>query len=264
MGDMELRSRLDALRSEMDAIEARIAAPSAPTAAPSRPRRRRSRTLVGMAVLALAIAVPGVVLANHQFSDVPDSNTFHASIAKIKTAGITGGCSVTKYCPDAAVTRGQMAAFLQRASGRGYVFADSGVPINGGAVVAEGSITTPGAGFVLATTSAMAYTYDTSGCPCQIDLQMYGPDEQSSFYFDQSLYDAPGGEEAAFASLSNTWMFAVDAGGTHLFEASMANLQGTATAFADATMTLLWVPFDETGDAFGGFLTAGATQARSR
>lgn len=265
MVDTELRSRLDALRTEMDAIEERITASASRTpVASSRPRRRRTRTLVAMAVLALAIAVPGAVLANHQFSDVPNSNTFHASIAKIKTAGITGGCSTTKYCPNDAVTRGQMAAFLQRASGRGNVFDDSSIGINDGDVVATGSITTPGAGFILATASAMAYTYDTSGCPCEIDLTLYGPDAQSSYYFAQTLYDAPGVEEAAFASLSNTWMFAVEAGGTHTVDAFMERYTGSASVSADVTMTLLWVPFDETGDAFGGFLTAGATQARSR
>jgi hypothetical protein len=52
------------------------------------------------------------------FADVPASNTFHADIVKLGTAGITKGCNPpdnTDYCPADAVTRGQMAAFLHRA-----------------------------------------------------------------------------------------------------------------------------------------------------
>ncbi|MCP3995837.1 MAG: hypothetical protein GY722_12355, partial [bacterium] len=50
-----------------------------------------------------------------------DGSVFESNIDKLATAGITRGCNPsegnTKFCPDAYVTRGQMAAFLQRASG---------------------------------------------------------------------------------------------------------------------------------------------------
>lgn len=84
-----------------------------------RPRRSRGRRLaMGVAALMALMLVPVGVLASHQFTDVSTSNTFHASIAKVKGAGITGGCSATKYCPNDAVTRGQMAAFLARSAPR--------------------------------------------------------------------------------------------------------------------------------------------------
>jgi S-layer family protein len=35
----------------------------------------------------------------------------------LASAGITGGCGPGSYCPDAAVTRGQMAVFLATALG---------------------------------------------------------------------------------------------------------------------------------------------------
>jgi hypothetical protein len=45
-----------------------------------------------------------------------DSSSQHqASINALAAAGITGGCSATRYCPRSSVTRGQMAAFLHRA-----------------------------------------------------------------------------------------------------------------------------------------------------
>jgi glucose/arabinose dehydrogenase len=46
------------------------------------------------------------------FSDVPCSNPFAPAINEIADRGITGGCGGGNYCPDAAVTRGQMAVFL--------------------------------------------------------------------------------------------------------------------------------------------------------
>ncbi|MCP3885865.1 MAG: S-layer homology domain-containing protein, partial [Propionibacteriaceae bacterium] len=47
-----------------------------------------------------------------------DGSVFEANIEALATAGITKGCNPPtndRYCPDANVTRGQMAAFLYRA-----------------------------------------------------------------------------------------------------------------------------------------------------
>src|SRR6476661_6012964 len=49
------------------------------------------------------------------FSDVPSGSTFAVDVDRLATAGITAGCGSGRFCPDAAVTRGQMAAFLTRA-----------------------------------------------------------------------------------------------------------------------------------------------------
>jgi hypothetical protein len=49
------------------------------------------------------------------FTDVAIGHEFFKYIQKMKELGITSGCKATEYCPDAPVTRGQMAAFLMRA-----------------------------------------------------------------------------------------------------------------------------------------------------
>ncbi len=49
------------------------------------------------------------------FTDVPASQSFAKWIEQLAREGITGGCGATTYCPDATVTRGQMAVFLIRA-----------------------------------------------------------------------------------------------------------------------------------------------------
>jgi hypothetical protein len=54
-----------------------------------------------------------ISLAN-PFNDIADS-MFRADIIWLARSGITGGCGLGRYCPDALVTRGQMAAFIDRA-----------------------------------------------------------------------------------------------------------------------------------------------------
>ncbi len=52
------------------------------------------------------------------FADVPDSHPFSRFIEALAASGITGGCGDgSNYCPDAALTRGQMAVFLAKALG---------------------------------------------------------------------------------------------------------------------------------------------------
>jgi hypothetical protein len=74
---------------------------------------RRRLPLVAV-VLTAIVAFPLGAIASHQFTDVPDSNTFHDDIEAIRDAGVTTGCGLNLYCPKDFVTREQMAAFLNR------------------------------------------------------------------------------------------------------------------------------------------------------
>jgi len=51
------------------------------------------------------------------FGDVPTSHPFFQYIEALAASGITVGCGNGNYCPDAALTRGQMAVFLAKALG---------------------------------------------------------------------------------------------------------------------------------------------------
>ena len=80
-----------------------------------------SRVRVHLLIVVIAVATSIVALvrpadADHIFLDVPDTHTFHEDITWLGLVDITRGCnsSGTLYCPDAKVTRGQMAAFLVR------------------------------------------------------------------------------------------------------------------------------------------------------
>ena len=50
-------------------------------------------------------------------NDVPTSHPFFRFVEALAAAGITGGCGTGSYCPDAPVTRGQMAVFIANALG---------------------------------------------------------------------------------------------------------------------------------------------------
>jgi S-layer family protein len=53
------------------------------------------------------------------FTDVPTSHPFFQFIEALAASGITAGCNASppQFCPDATLTRGQMAVFLSRALG---------------------------------------------------------------------------------------------------------------------------------------------------
>jgi hypothetical protein len=86
----------------------------------SRTKRRffgRWRMTVLFVVVFAVVAAPTTAIAVHLFTDVPHASTHATGISWLSGTGVTSGCSATRYCPDDAVTRGQMATFMHRLSG---------------------------------------------------------------------------------------------------------------------------------------------------
>jgi uncharacterized protein YkwD len=52
-----------------------------------------------------------------RFSDVPSRHPHAGNIGALAAAGVTSGCGGGRFCPDAPVTRAQMATFLRQAMG---------------------------------------------------------------------------------------------------------------------------------------------------
>lgn len=76
---------------------------------------RPPRVALLAALVAVLVALPaGIVLASHQFSDVPSTNPFHGDIDALATSGVTAGCGGGRFCPTDNVTRQEMAAFMNR------------------------------------------------------------------------------------------------------------------------------------------------------
>ena len=55
--------------------------------------------------------------ATATFNDVPTTHLFYQYIEALAAAGVTAGCGGGNFCPDAPLTRGQMAVFLSKALG---------------------------------------------------------------------------------------------------------------------------------------------------
>jgi hypothetical protein len=78
--------------------------------------------------LAALLAVPVVAVAADRFNDVPSTNIFHDDIAWLADAGVTAGCNPPandEFCPEDAVKRQQMAAFMRRFAQ--YLGAEDGI-----------------------------------------------------------------------------------------------------------------------------------------
>jgi len=73
---------------------------------------------VGGVDLQTALGLPSAVyevVVDARFTDVPSGHLFAGEVTGLLELGITQGCTPTTFCPEAPVTRGEMAAFLVRA-----------------------------------------------------------------------------------------------------------------------------------------------------
>jgi hypothetical protein len=225
---------------------------------------RRHRRLAVVGVAALILALPVAVSASHQFSDVPTSNTYHTSISRLVGAGLTGGCGGGKYCPNDPVTRGQMAAFLNRGLGRagqasGETDGDLWTTVEPGALGAPAVVflTTGGAAggtaYVQAQGNFAAWTNEAGVCPCEIVIALLSETGELSTislqiidteaspaqgYFEGSasishLFPVPSGTEVGFALIAQiTPTNAPTAGSGHIAE-YFFSLQATYVPFAE-------------------------------
>jgi hypothetical protein len=207
------------------------------------PRRSRRRLIVA-GVVTMLLALPVGVYASHDFSDVPTSNTFHAVISTLYGSRITGGCGSGKYCPNASVTRGQMAAFLVRGLGRMATVEDGADDDWAELTQPAPSPTEPhpygvvaplsfrhgggagGTAYVYASGTVNVWTDEAGVCPCEVQAFLFNNDtgEFSQTYFgmigsefapiDPDLSLIPGLTPTAFSetTLTLSFAFSVDAG----------------------------------------------------
>lgn len=271
-GDQELeaiRGELAGLRAELDAVR-----DHQPLWRRAVGRGRAARRLTVVGIAALMLAVPVAVSANHIFSDVSTSNTFHTTITRLVGAGITGGCGSGKYCPNDAVTRGQMAAFLNRGLGRAAngIFVDegwAGLESPGGIAATTDLLAGGGAGgtaHVLVTANLNAWTDEPAICPCEIQVVLYNPDTEEA---SLTVFDAIGGDGIPTddpdhlgpyweGNATVSYLFTVPSGATNTYELIATIVptttptvptegNGLITGWA-SSIQAVYVPFDATGE----------------
>lgn len=133
----------------------------------------------GVVVLSLVIALlaGGVgAVASDQFSDVPTSSPFHDEIGAIADAGITTGYGDGTYRSGQDVTRGAMAAFMERMAGRVAFASPSSTTIvtrdtveTIAEVQLESGATDTGNGFVRLNGTTTVMTTSPARCPCNVE-----------------------------------------------------------------------------------------------
>lgn len=215
------------------------------------PRWLQTKTRRKAAALALtaALVIPGLALASHSFSDVPDSNAFHTNISRVYGARITTGCSATEYCPSANVTREQMAAFLARSGGRvaSTTISNAIVPATYGPIgtlaIKAGDVT-GGTAYVKVDVAFRAYAVDV-GCPC--DGSVYISDANGPIQFaTYSLGVLSSGQTHDSSAVSV--VVSVPTGVTKTFTINAQRRTGTATTiYTSGTATATTFPFGATG-----------------
>lgn len=161
-----------------------------------------SRRVAFLLVLGVFLAIPAGSWASHKFTDVPDSNIFHADISWLADAGVTKGCNPPandQFCPGSAVTREQMAAFMRRLAEARVVDADTvdgrhaaafalttDLPTQGGASCAGvGFYPTSGA-FEWSGNPTRSRFAEQTSFTCPFDI----PDGATITAFIASLYDS--------------------------------------------------------------------------
>jgi len=82
---------------------------------------RLQTTITIILIVCLGVMLPGRVSAQ-TFNDVPTDYWAFSFIEVLAANGISAGCGNDNYCPDDAVTRAQMAVFLERGMrGSGFI-----------------------------------------------------------------------------------------------------------------------------------------------
>jgi hypothetical protein len=246
-----LSARVVALESELASLRASQFTSPRPTA-----RRGPLRSLVVAGLLVIVAILPMASLASDSFTDVPDSNIFHAAINRLYGSRIATGCGASVYCPDASVTRGQMAAFLNRGLGRvGYRTAPVNADVTGGGSVEVNTIQvqagsiTGGYGMLKVDVSATTIAWDVSGCPCQVGYSLWIEGAGSS-NVSYTQVGALAGGIIGRDSASVTWAVRVPSGTTvtvYLFAHLQLGSGGAGDVTASGDMTVLYVPFDAFG-----------------
>lgn len=217
--------------------------------------------------IVIAVLVPAISLAAHQFTDVPSSSPYHGNISKLVESGITAGCGSGKFCPKANVTREQMAAFLTRglgrvAGGRGWIpFHEADEYYVTTVSIAAGGAS-GGSGFVQVNASLTGFTDLAGVCPCWI----------YAWIADHATGDIVGttgfivtddavGPDAPWRAASGamTGVVRIPSGSSRLFGLAV-HIQATGTLPVDSASTQLWGSMTASYAPFGS--TGGSTLAQ--
>jgi hypothetical protein len=79
----------------------------------------KNRRIVTILIVSIALLMLGatMVVASHNFSDVPTSAFYHSAVDWGVDRGITSGCGSGRFCPNDPLTRGQGMTLMRNLAG---------------------------------------------------------------------------------------------------------------------------------------------------
>jgi S-layer homology domain len=211
-----------------------------------------------------------ITVASDVFRDVGSSHAFHDDINELYGARITGGCANNprRFCPDDAVSRGQMAGFLTRGLGR--LTWDEGGPRAGTNSVASVTVDAGGLpggkGYVLVNASVSASTALGADEEAPPSLILFAVENAPSPFYSHeadevdwdgafNLFGPPApifeGDPAdggfARATGSTSEVFVVPSGESTILDlvVHIERTDPTSNVEIDGKITALYVPFGE-------------------
>jgi hypothetical protein len=207
-------------------------------------KSRRARGIIAGLLIA---SLPAVVVATDVFTDVGDGNQFHDNINNIAGAGVTQGSPAgsNTYAPANEVTRGQMAAFLNR-NGTRVAFAEAvGADLGNSFGNVASLAITPGSAADGTTNFVKADASFTVSCNagftgCDIEVRLTDGTNSS-----RSIGYTLATGESAHGSL--TWATTVDVVTAGTASTISLQAQSTDVASADGEVSAIAAPYGADG-----------------
>jgi hypothetical protein len=232
---------------------------------PSPARRTVLVALVTSLVTSAVVGGATLAFANHQWSDVPAGNPFHADVGSITTAGCASGFPGGTFHPNDPVLRGQSARWW-RACGTRIAQDDedglttvpagsNGVMLNQKEITAGAQST--GGGYVLGITTFDLSTTDDDSAdfPCTLALSLASPTAGHTGAGNLETGAASfrlSSAQTQITSSTLTEVWEVDAGETLTVRTNVAKFGCDAAVSAEGDLTLLYIPFNGVGLGSGG------------
>lgn len=245
------------------ALEVIVAAQQAELDRRSRAGKRFKRRL-SVATLAVVLLLMPLLARGgsmQTFDDVPPSHPFFESIDAVYQARIATGCGGGNFCPNATVTRGQMAAFLERGLGStgqsGFVetIEESDVVTLLDTIAFKPGTVANGAAYVQLDAAVNVFTSE-AGCPCEIEFWL---EDDDGFALGPHMFlDIAGinaGDEEADGLVSVISVALAWTGVYNKFHLMASRTLGTADFTAYGHVTAGYFPFTNLGEGEGNIVT---------
>jgi hypothetical protein len=231
-----------------------------PGSSPRARLRLRRRWVVVASLLSLLVVAVPVAWASHDFTDVPDSNPFHADISAIADAGITSGKTCVPpgtpptFCPNENVVRQGMAAFMHRGFTRGGqtefgndVIQDNFATVAGGTLTINAGGAPGGTGFLKIDAQVGMFANTGTTCPCEAIFRIL-VDGTDLFTYTWTQFTDFGAEGYGVDQSALTGVAPVSTGTAHTIEIQAVRVSGTAGALVGyGHVSAIYFPFGSTG-----------------